>query len=53
MLELLKDRALWLGSSGSIFSWVAIDRSLATVAAGLTVIYMGLKVLELKRKMDK
>jgi hypothetical protein len=53
MLELLKDRALWLGSSGSIFSWVAIDRSLAAVAALLTCAYMALKIIELKRKLDK
>ena len=53
MFDLLKDRVLWLGSTGTIFSWVTLDRALGTTAAALTVLYMTFKVIELKRKLVK
>ena len=45
------DRTAWLGSLGTLFSWVTLDRTLATAAAALTVLYMFYKVVELKRKL--
>lgn len=53
MRDLLFDRTAWLGSLGTLFSWVTLDRTLATAAAALTVLYMFYKVVELKRKLDK
>tara|TARA_R100001163_G_scaffold28043_1_gene22582 strand:- start:4934 stop:5101 length:168 start_codon:yes stop_codon:yes gene_type:complete len=53
MRELFLDKNVWLGSAGTLFSWVTIDRALGTVAAALTVLYMFYKCLELKRKLDK
>ena len=53
MRDLLFDRTVWLGSIGTLFSWVTLDRTLATAAAALTVLYMFYKVVELKRKLGR
>tara|TARA_Y100000593_G_scaffold56992_1_gene106167 strand:- start:692 stop:859 length:168 start_codon:yes stop_codon:yes gene_type:complete len=53
MVDLLRDKTAWAGSIGTLFSWVTLDRTLGTLAAALTVVYMFYKVVELKRKMDR